>query len=147
MIKIKLSTNLNYFPKRQLLTSSFSRQNEDRDDTLLFETENLLSTLEKLLIRIKYKSNNVIDYQEQLDSLLWLKMTLATLSNQETIVRLRYFFVKENWKWSKIHKNIYSSLHNGGRIIERKGFQQRCIDYRQQNSWIELKRVNKETKI
>ena len=121
MIKRKLSANLNYFPKRQLLTNFFSKQNEDNDDTLLFGIENLLSTLEKIPIQIKYKSNSVIDYQEQLDSLLWLKTTLATLSNQETTVQLRYFFVKENWKWLKIHKNIYSSLHNGGGIMARKG--------------------------
>ena len=104
-----------------LLTNFFSRQNEDNEDTLWFGMENLLSTLEKLLIQIKYKSNNVIDYQEQSDSLLWLKTTLAILSNQETTVQLRYFFVKENWKWLKIHKNIYSSLHNGGGIMARKG--------------------------
>ena len=58
------------FFKATSLTSFFSRQNEDNDDTLRFGIENLLSTLEKLLIQIKYKSNSVIDYQEQSDSLL-----------------------------------------------------------------------------
>ena len=95
MIKRKLSTNLNYF-KVTLLTSFFSRQNEDNDDTLRFGIENLLSTLEKLVIQIKYKSNSVINYKKQSDSLLLLKTTLATLSNEETTVQLRYFFVKEN---------------------------------------------------
>ena len=127
MIKRKLSANLNYFFKATLLTSFFSRQNEDNDDTLRFGIENLLSTLEKLLIQIKYKSNSVIDYQEQSNSLLWLKTTLVTLPNQETTVQLRYFFVKENWKWLTIHKNIYSSLHNGGGIMARKGVSNRGI--------------------
>ena len=126
MIKRKLSAIWIIF-KVTLLTSFFSRQNEDNDDTFRFGIENLLSTLEKLLIQIKYKSNSVIDYQEQSDSLLWLKTTLATLSNQETTVQLRYFFVKENWKWLTIHKNIYSSLHNGGRIMARKGVSNRGI--------------------
>ena len=115
------------FFKATLLTSFFSRQNEENDDTLRFGIENLLLTLEKLLIQIKYKSNSVIDYQEQSDSLLWLKTTLATLPNQETTVQLRYFFVKENWKWLTIHKNIYSSLHNGGGIMARKGVSNRGI--------------------
>ena len=119
--KKKAKRKSELFFKATLLTSFFWRQNEDNDDTLLFGIENLLSTLEKLLIQIKYKSNSVIDYQEQPDSLLWLKTTLATLPNQETTVQLRYFFVKENWKWLTIHKNIYSSLHNGGRIMARKG--------------------------
>jgi len=109
------------FFKATLLTSFFSRQNEDNDDTLWFRIENLLSMLEKLLIQFKYKSNNVIDYQEQSDSLLWLKTKLATLPNQEMTVQLCYFFVKENWEWLTIHKNVYSSLHNRGRIMERKG--------------------------
>jgi len=58
------------FFKATLLTSFFSRQNEDNDDTLQFRIENLLSTFEKLLIQIKYESNNVINYQEHSDSLL-----------------------------------------------------------------------------
>ena len=120
--KRKLSANLNYFSKRQLLTRFFSKKNEDNDDTLRFRIESLLSTLEKLLIQIKYKSNSVIDYQEQSDSLLWLKTTLATVPNQETTVQLCFLFVKENWKWLTIHKNIYSSLHNGGRIMARRAF-------------------------
>ena len=70
MIKRKLMHKSELFSKRQLLTSFFSRQNEDNNNTLRFGIENLLSTLEKLLIQIKYKSNSVIDYQEQLDSLL-----------------------------------------------------------------------------
>ena len=121
MIKRKLMHKSELLFKRQLLTSFFSRQNEDNDDTLRFGIEKLLSTLKKLLIQIKYKSNSVINYPEQSNSLLWLKTTLATLSNQETTVQLRYFFVKENWKGLKIRKLFYSSLHNGGRIMARKG--------------------------
>lgn len=114
MTKRTLSTNLNYLFKATVLTNFSSKQN----DTLRFWIENLFSTLEKLLIQIKYKSNSIIDHQKQYGSLLWLKMTLP---NQETIVWLRYFFVKENWKWHTIHKNIHNSLHNGGGIMERKG--------------------------
>ena len=94
--KTKAKRKSKLFFKATLLTCFFSRQNEDNDETLRFGIENLLSTLEKLLIQIKYKSNSVIDYQEQSDSLLWLKTTLATLPNQETTVQLCYFFVKEN---------------------------------------------------
>ena len=68
--KKKAKRKSKLFLKATLLTSFFSRQNEDNDDTLRFGIENLLSTLEKLLIQIKYKSNSVIDYQEQSDSLL-----------------------------------------------------------------------------
>ena len=68
--KKKAKRKSELFFKETLLTSFFSRQNEDNDDTLRFGIENLLSTLEKLLIQIKYKSNSVIDYQEQSDSLL-----------------------------------------------------------------------------
>ena len=68
--KNKAKRKSELFFKATLLTSFFSRQNEDNDDTLRFGIENLLSTLEKLLIQIKYKSNSVIDYQEQSDSLL-----------------------------------------------------------------------------
>ena len=126
--KKKAKRKSELFFKATLLTSFFSRQNEDNDDTLLFGIENLLSTLEKLLIQIKYKSNSVIGYQEQSNSLLWLKTTLVTLSNQETTVQLRYFFVKENWKWLKKYiKNIYSSFHNGGGITTRKGVSNRGI--------------------
>ena len=94
--KKKAKRKSELFFKATLLTSFFSRQNEDNDDTLLFWIENLLSTLEKLLIQIEYKSNSVIDYQEQSYSLLWLQTTLAILPNQEMTVQLHYFFVKEN---------------------------------------------------
>ena len=53
------------FFKVTLLTSFFSRQNEDNDETLRFGIENLLSILEKLLIQIKYKSNSVINHQKE----------------------------------------------------------------------------------
>ena len=125
--KKKAKRKSELFFKATLLTSFFSRQNEHNDNTLLFGIENLLSTLDKLLIQIKYKSNSVIDYQEQSDSLLWLKTTLATLPNQEMTVQLRYFFVKENWKWLTIHKKNYSSLHNGCKIMARKGVSNRGI--------------------
>ena len=69
----------------------FKIKNEDNHNTLRFGNEYLLSTLEKLQIQTKYNSNRVIDYQEQPNSLLWLKTTLATLSNQETTIQLRYF--------------------------------------------------------
>jgi len=52
------------FFKATLLASFFSKQNEENDDTLRFGIENLLLTLEKPLIRIKYKINSVIDFQE-----------------------------------------------------------------------------------
>ena len=68
--KKKAKRKSELFFKVTLLTRFFSRQNEDNDDTLRFGIENLLSTLEKLLIQIEYKSNSVIDYQEQSDSLL-----------------------------------------------------------------------------
>jgi len=68
--KKKAKCKSELFFKATLLASFFSRQNEDNDDTLRFGIENLLSTLEKLLIQIKYKSNSVIDYQEQSNSLL-----------------------------------------------------------------------------
>ena len=68
--KKKAKRKSELFFKETLLTSFFSRQNEDNGDTLRFGIENLLLTLEKLLIQIKYKSNSVIDYQEQSDSLL-----------------------------------------------------------------------------
>ena len=68
--KKKAKRKSELFFKATLLTSFFSRQNEDNDDTLLFGIENLLSTLEKLLTQIKYESNKVIDYQEQSNSLL-----------------------------------------------------------------------------
>ena len=62
--KNKAKRKSELFFKATLLTSFFSRQNDDNDDTLLFGIENLLLTLEKLPIQIKYKSNSVIDYQE-----------------------------------------------------------------------------------
>ena len=68
--KKKAKRKSKLFFKVTLLTSFFSTQYDGNDDTLRFGIENLLSTLEKLLIQIKYKSNYVIDYQEQSDSLL-----------------------------------------------------------------------------
>ena len=62
--KKKAKRKSELFFKVTLLASFFSRQNEDNEDTLRFGIENLLSTLEKLLIQIKYKSNSVIDHQE-----------------------------------------------------------------------------------
>ena len=65
--------------------------------------------------------------------------------NDSTITLL---FAKENWKWlNKYTKTFTVLLHNGGGIISKeRGFKQRYTDYRQQNSWIELKRMNTETK-
>ena len=125
----------------------FKIKNEDNDNTLRFGNEDLLSTLEKLQIQIKYNSNRVIDYQEQSDSLLWLKTTLATLSNQETTVQLRYFFANENWKWlNKYTKTLQFFAQWRRNISKERGFKQRYTDYKQQNSWIELKRMDTKTK-
>ena len=91
MKKIMLHTNQNYLFKATVSTIFSSKNEKKTRRRFAILNWKLLSTLEILLIQIKYKSNSVINYQKEEDSFPWLKTTLATLSNQRTTVQLRYF--------------------------------------------------------
>ena len=84
----------------------------------------LVLNTRKLQIQTKSNSNRIIDHQQQSNSFLWLKSTLATVSNQRTTVRLCYFCKGELKMTQQTHKNIYSSFVQRRRNNSKeKGFQ------------------------
>ena len=92
MLKRKFMHKSEFLFKWQISTSFFSKSKKWRQlQHLTILKWILVLDTRKLQIQTKSNSNRIIDHQQQSNSFLGLKSTLATISNQRATVRLCYF--------------------------------------------------------
>ena len=115
---------MNFFSSDKYQQVSFRNKKWRRSQHFTILKWILVLDTRKLQIQTKKNSNRIIDHQQQSNTFLRLKSTLATVSNQRTAVRLCYFCKGELKMTQQTHKNIYSSfVQRRQNNSKEKGFQ------------------------